>query len=64
MRLIAVTEAGGRGLWSSAAEINVLGGPNPSLSRDSWNVTVDSAETTSGTNNLSTSAVDGDTATY
>ncbi len=34
VRLIAVTED--RGPWSSAGEINLLGGPNPSLPRDAW----------------------------
>ena len=44
VRLTALTEAGGRGPWSSAAEINLLGRPNPTLPRTGWTVTADSAE--------------------
>ncbi len=64
VRLIAVTEAGNRGPWSSAGEINMLGGPNPSLPRDAWVVTVDSEETSPDANNLAAIAVDGNVSSF
>jgi galactose oxidase len=45
VRLTALTEAGGRGPWSSAAEINLLGRPDPTLVRTGWTATADSTET-------------------
>jgi galactose oxidase len=44
VRLTALSEAGGRGPWSSAAEINVLGRANPTLSRTGWAVSASDAE--------------------
>lgn len=44
VRLIAHTEAGGRGPWTSAAEINVFAAPSytpPSTSLGQWSVTID-----------------------
>ena len=44
VRLIALTEAGGRGPWTSAAEINVFSAPSytsPSTSLGQWSVTID-----------------------
>ncbi len=40
VRLTAETEAGGRGPWSSAAELEVIGGPpaGPALPRTGWTV--------------------------
>jgi galactose oxidase len=45
VRLTALSEAGDRGPWSSAAEINVLGRTDPSLARTGWIATADSQET-------------------
>ena len=39
MRITALTEAGKRGPWSSAAEFTVLGRANPTLSRTNWTAT-------------------------
>ncbi|MFF5295191.1 discoidin domain-containing protein [Paractinoplanes globisporus] len=44
VRITALTEAGNRGQLSSAAEFNVLGRDNPTLSRTGWTVTADSQE--------------------
>ncbi len=44
VRLIALTEAGGRGPWTSAAEINILSSPSynpPPTSLGQWSVTID-----------------------
>lgn len=44
VRLVALTEAGGRGPWTSAAEINVLSSPTyapPPTSLGQWSVTID-----------------------
>ena len=44
VRLIALTEAGGRGPWTSAAEINVFSAPSytpPPTSLGQWSVTID-----------------------
>ena len=44
VRLIALSEAGGRGSWTSAAEINVFAAPSytpPSTSLGQWSVTID-----------------------
>lgn len=45
VRLTALTEAGNRGPWSTAAEINVLGRANPTLSRTGWTATASDQET-------------------
>jgi galactose oxidase len=45
VRLTALSEAGARGPWSSAAEINVLGRTDPSLVRTGWTAKADSEET-------------------
>ena len=44
VRLTALTEAGNRGPWTSAAEIGILGNPGigPALSRIGWTATADS----------------------
>ena len=62
LRLTAITEAGNRGPWSSAAEINILGRANPTLSRTGWTVTADSQETAAA-NNAATNVLDGNAAT-
>jgi galactose oxidase len=59
VRLTALTEAGRRGPWSSAAEINLLGRADPTLSRAGWTVTSDSQATGSPPGNV----LDGDPAT-
>lgn len=44
VRLIALTEAGGRGPWTSASEINIFSSPSytsPSTSLGQWSVTID-----------------------
>jgi len=63
VRLTATTEAGNRGPWSNAAEINVLGRDNPTLARTGWSVTADSQETTSETA-PATRAIDGNATTF
>ncbi|HEX9998965.1 MAG TPA: discoidin domain-containing protein [Actinoplanes sp.] len=63
VRLTALAEAGRRGPWSAAAEINLLGRSNPTLSRTGWTVAASSQETTA----LNASAglvLDGDAATF
>ncbi|MGW7457320.1 discoidin domain-containing protein [Streptomyces sp. NPDC054797] len=64
VRLTAFTEAGGRGPWSSAAEINLLGDPGTpaatvDLSRTGWTATA-SDEETSGENGRAANVLDGD----
>jgi galactose oxidase len=44
--------------WTSAAEINILGGPDPVLPRDSWTISADSENTAIG--NVASQAIDGD----
>jgi galactose oxidase len=46
VRLTALTEAGNRGPWTSAAEIGLLGNPaiGPALPRTGWTVSADSQE--------------------
>jgi galactose oxidase len=44
VRLTALTEAGNRGPWSSAAEINLVGQPVPTLPRGAWTVATDSSQ--------------------
>ena len=62
VRLTALSEAGSRGPWSSAAEINVLGRTDPTLSRTGWTVSADSQET-AAPNNLAPNVLDGNSAT-
>src|SRR4051812_24213989 len=62
VRLTAVTEAGSRGTWSAAAEVNLLGGTDPALPRTGWTVTADSQETAAA-NYRAALAIDGNTAT-
>ncbi|WP_327350641.1 discoidin domain-containing protein [Streptomyces sp. NBC_01304] len=64
IRLTAVTEAGNRGPWSSAAEINLLGDPGApasvvDLPREGWTATASDQETTSADNRAAL-ALDGD----
>ncbi|WP_327412615.1 discoidin domain-containing protein [Streptomyces sp. NBC_01233] len=63
VRLTALTEAGGRGPWSSAAEIDVLGDPGTpaatvDLSRAGWTATA-SDEETAGENGRAANVLDG-----
>lgn len=62
VRLVALSEAGGRGSWSSAAEINLLAGsvapptappPGTDLPREDWTATADSEETARADNRVS-----------
>lgn len=67
VRLTALTEAGGRGPWTSAAEINLLGDPGTpaatvDLSRTGWTATA-SDEETGGENGRAANVLDGDGAT-
>jgi galactose oxidase len=62
VRLTAVTEAGDRGEWISAAEINLLNGTDPTLPRAGWTVSADSQETAGG-NYVAANVLDGNTAT-
>ncbi len=61
-RLTALTEAGGRGTWSAAAEVNLLGGTDPALPRTGWTVAADSQET-AAENGAAANVLDGNTAT-
>jgi galactose oxidase len=61
VRLNALSEAGGRGSLSAAAEINLLGGTDPALPRTGWTATADSVET-KGSNGAAINALDGNTA--
>ncbi|MFE0006806.1 discoidin domain-containing protein, partial [Streptomyces erythrochromogenes] len=63
VRLTAVTEAGNRGPWTSAAEINLLGDPGTpastvDLSRAGWTATASDEETT-GENGRAANVLDG-----
>ncbi|MFE7582111.1 discoidin domain-containing protein [Streptomyces gardneri] len=67
VRLTAVTEAGNRGPWSSAAEINLLGDPGTpaatvDLPRTGWTATA-SDEETGRENGRAANVLDGDAAT-
>ncbi|MFD4864084.1 discoidin domain-containing protein [Streptomyces sp. NPDC058412] len=67
VRLTALTEAGGRGPWSSAAEIDMLGDPGTpaatvDLSRTGWTATASDEETT-GENGRAANVLDGNTGT-
>ena len=73
VRLTGTTEAGGRGPWSAAAEINILagtggstGGPAPTgslLTRVGWTAAADSEET-AREDNKAFNVLDGDVATF
>ncbi|MFJ3922146.1 discoidin domain-containing protein [Streptomyces sp. NPDC090022] len=67
VRLTALTEAGGRGPWTSAAEINLLGDPGTpaatvDLSRTGWTATAGDEET-AGENGRAGHVLDGDNTT-
>ncbi|WP_234323651.1 discoidin domain-containing protein [Streptomyces sp. NRRL F-2580] len=67
VRLTALTEAGGRGPWSSAAEIDMLGDPGTpaatvDLSRTGWTATA-SDEETGSENGRAANVLDGNTST-
>ncbi|MFE9561341.1 discoidin domain-containing protein [Streptomyces sp. NPDC006487] len=67
VRLTALTEAGGRGPWTSAAEINLLGDPGTpeatvDLDRTGWTAGASDEETT-GENGRAANVLDGDTGT-
>ncbi|MEU6312819.1 discoidin domain-containing protein [Streptomyces sp. NPDC047014] len=67
VRLTALTEAGGRGPWTSAAEINLLGDPGTpaatvDLPRTGWTATA-SDEETSGENGRAANVLDGSDST-
>ncbi|MFI6642768.1 discoidin domain-containing protein [Streptomyces sp. NPDC050504] len=64
VRLTATTEAGGRGPWSSASEINLQGDPGTpasvvELPRDGWTAAA-SDEETSGEDGRAANVLDGD----
>ena len=63
VRLTALTEAGGRGPWSNAAEINLLGHTDPVIPRAGWTVSADSQET-AAPGYPATAAIDGNPATF
>ncbi|GAA2136730.1 hypothetical protein GCM10009825_22230 [Arthrobacter humicola] len=66
LRLTAATEAGNRGPWSSAAEINLVGGqstpPTGVLPRDGWTASA-SDEEVLRENDRASNVLDGSTAT-
>ncbi|MBW5481472.1 DUF1929 domain-containing protein [Streptomyces bambusae] len=67
VRLTALTEAGGRGPWASAAEINLLGDPGTpaatvDLPRTGWTATAGDEETV-GENGRATNVLDGNPST-
>ncbi|MCU7727938.1 discoidin domain-containing protein [Actinoplanes sp. KI2] len=62
VRLTALSEAGDRGPWSSAAEITVLGRTDPSLARTGWVATADSQETAAA-NDRAQNVLDGNAST-
>ncbi|GGZ64150.1 hypothetical protein GCM10010371_24560 [Streptomyces subrutilus] len=67
VRLTALTEAGNRGPWTSAAEINLLGDPGTpaatvDLSRAGWTATA-SDEETAGENGRAANVLDGNATT-
>lgn len=67
VRLTALTEAGGRGPWTSAAEINLLGDPGTpeatvDLARTGWTASA-SDEETGRENGRAANVLDGDTGT-
>ncbi|MET9619615.1 discoidin domain-containing protein [Streptomyces sp. NPDC006464] len=67
VRLTALSEAGGRGPWTAAAELNLLGDPGTpaatvSLSRTGWTATA-SDEETAAEDGRAANVLDGDDAT-
>ncbi|MER7761849.1 discoidin domain-containing protein [Streptomyces sp. NPDC097619] len=67
VRLTAVTEAGNRGPWTSAAELDLLGDPGTpaatvDLPRTGWTATASDEETT-GEDGRAANVLDGDAAT-
>ncbi len=68
VRLTATTEAGNRGPWSSAAELELLGDPGTpaqtvDLARDGWTATASDQETASE-NGAAANVLDGEAATH
>nr|WP_308801039.1 discoidin domain-containing protein [Streptomyces polyasparticus] len=68
LRLTAQTEAGNRGPWSSAAELNLLGDPGTpaqtvDLARDGWTAAAGDQETASE-NGAAGNVLDGDATTH
>ncbi|GAA2977563.1 hypothetical protein GCM10010483_22100 [Actinokineospora diospyrosa] len=68
VQLTALTEAGNRGSWASAAEIGILGDPGAPaqtvpLPRTGWTATASDQETTNE-NGVAANALDGNPATY
>nr|WP_246041260.1 discoidin domain-containing protein [Streptomyces cadmiisoli] len=68
VRLTAQTEAGGRGPWAAAAELNLLGDPGSpeatvDLARTGWTATA-SSEETGGENGRAANVLDGDPDTF
>jgi galactose oxidase len=66
IRLVAVSEAGNRGAWSSIADFNVVGTPGSStanyLPRTGWTATADGFQASAG--NQPGNALDGNTGTF
>src|SRR4051812_7364244 len=62
VKLTVLSEAGDRVSWTSAAEINLLGGTDPALPRTGWTVAADSQETAKQAS-PAVNAIDGNTAT-
>ncbi|MFJ4972887.1 discoidin domain-containing protein [Streptomyces sp. NPDC088755] len=68
VRLTVLTEAGSRGPWASAAEVELLGDPGTpqstvDLARTGWTATA-SSEETSGENGRAANVLDGDSRTF
>jgi galactose oxidase len=63
VRLTALSEAGNRGPWTSAAEINVLGRTDVTLPRTGWTVTASDAET-ARENGAAANVLDGKAASF
>ncbi|KAK9246515.1 hypothetical protein V1506DRAFT_520806 [Lipomyces tetrasporus] len=61
IRIVALTEAGNRGPWTSAAEINVYGTASSFAPRTGWTATADSSQSTSLAPG---NALDGNSATF
>jgi len=61
VRLTALTEAGNRGPWASAAEVGLLGGPPtaPTIPRTGWTISADSEDAVDVASNV----LDGDALT-
>lgn len=59
IRIVALTEAGNRGQWTSIAEINAYG-VRSFASRDGWTASADSTQDT----HVAGSVLDGDTSSY